>query len=164
MGTASPPDSPGLLGGNRENQEVRDEDLGVVNRSMVDLKEEIPKWVTAAQDKKNLKKYDVEVTSVEGKHKVVIPNNILSDATPFDVPQSTDHYMEPVQHGVQDVLNISTESSRYLHLCHCAMRAFSAIFKDARAGGFLVSRSLGSGHVVSAPSRVLPPTSTLAET
>ena len=26
-----------------------------------------------------------------------------------DVPQSTDHYMEPAQHGVQDVLNISTE-------------------------------------------------------
>ncbi|CAG7866824.1 unnamed protein product [Brassica rapa] len=26
-----------------------------------------------------------------------------------DVPQTTDHYMEPAQHGVQDVLNISTE-------------------------------------------------------
>ena len=33
-----------------------------------------------------------------------------------------------------------------------------------QAGGFLVSRSLGSAHVVGAPSRVLPPTSTLAET
>ncbi|KAL0805281.1 hypothetical protein Bca101_097772 [Brassica carinata] len=31
-----------------------------------------------------------------------------------DVPQSTDHYMEPAQHGVQDVLNISTE----VHVFH----------------------------------------------
>lgn len=43
------------------------------------------------------------------------------------------------------------------------MRAFSAIYKDARTGGFLVYRSLGSAQVVGAPSRVLPPTSTLAE-
>ncbi|CAG7862849.1 unnamed protein product [Brassica rapa] len=34
----------------------------------------------------------------------------------IDVPQSTDHYMEPAQHGVQDVLNISTE----VHVFHCA--------------------------------------------
>jgi len=33
-----------------------------------------------------------------------------------DVPQSTDHYMEPAQHGVQDVLNISTE----VHVFHRA--------------------------------------------
>ncbi|WZZ26467.1 hypothetical protein YC2023_009868 [Brassica napus] len=31
-----------------------------------------------------------------------------------DVPQSTDHYMEPAQYGVQDVLNISTE----VHVFH----------------------------------------------
>ncbi|KAF2533587.1 hypothetical protein F2Q70_00030759 [Brassica cretica] len=31
-----------------------------------------------------------------------------------DVPQSTDHYMDPAQHGVQDVLNISTE----VHVFH----------------------------------------------
>ncbi|WZY70715.1 hypothetical protein YC2023_002955 [Brassica napus] len=31
-----------------------------------------------------------------------------------DVPQSMDHYMEPAQHGVQDVLNISTE----VHVFH----------------------------------------------
>ncbi|KAF3587110.1 hypothetical protein F2Q69_00031574 [Brassica cretica] len=31
-----------------------------------------------------------------------------------DVPQFTDHYMEPAQHGVQDVLNISTE----VHVFH----------------------------------------------
>ena len=30
------------------------------------------------------------------------------------MPQSTDHYMEPAQHGVQDVLNISTE----VHVFH----------------------------------------------
>uniref|UniRef100_A0A0D3DL02 Helitron helicase-like domain-containing protein n=1 Tax=Brassica oleracea var. oleracea TaxID=109376 RepID=A0A0D3DL02_BRAOL len=31
-----------------------------------------------------------------------------------DLPQSTDHYIEPAQHGVQDVLNISTE----VHVFH----------------------------------------------
>uniref|UniRef100_A0A0D2ZPW0 Uncharacterized protein n=1 Tax=Brassica oleracea var. oleracea TaxID=109376 RepID=A0A0D2ZPW0_BRAOL len=31
-----------------------------------------------------------------------------------DVSQSTDHYMEPAQHGVKDVLNISTE----VHVFH----------------------------------------------
>ena len=34
-----------------------------------------------------------------------------------DVPQTTDHYMEPAQHGVQDVLNISTE----VHVFHRAI-------------------------------------------
>ncbi|WZZ00183.1 hypothetical protein YC2023_072511 [Brassica napus] len=39
-------------------------------------------------------------------------------ATPSgDVPQTTDHYMEPAQHGVQDVLNISTE----VHVFHRAI-------------------------------------------
>lgn len=32
---------------------------------------------------RSLRKYDVEVKSVEGKQKVVIPDNILSDATPL---------------------------------------------------------------------------------
>uniref|UniRef100_A0A0D3BRW4 Uncharacterized protein n=1 Tax=Brassica oleracea var. oleracea TaxID=109376 RepID=A0A0D3BRW4_BRAOL len=38
------------------------------------------------------------------------------DVSPLDtdVPQSTDHYMEPAQHGVQDVLNVSTE----VHVFH----------------------------------------------
>ncbi|KAF3571030.1 hypothetical protein F2Q69_00059708 [Brassica cretica] len=38
----------------------------------------------------------------------------LKSASHNDVPQSTDHYMEPAQHGVQDVLNISTE----VHVFH----------------------------------------------
>ena len=33
-----------------------------------------------------------------------------------DVPQSTDHYMELAQHGVHDVLNISTK----VHVFHRA--------------------------------------------
>ena len=35
--------------------------------------------------------------------------NELKDGGLTDVPQSTDQYIEPAQHGVQDVLNISTE-------------------------------------------------------
>ncbi|WZY77782.1 hypothetical protein YC2023_024166 [Brassica napus] len=41
------------------------------------------------------------------------------------LPQSTDHYMEPAQHGVQDVLNISTEVHVFhharLHLDHARL-------------------------------------------
>ncbi|KAF2611851.1 hypothetical protein F2Q70_00011962 [Brassica cretica] len=35
--------------------------------------------------------------------------NELKDGGLTDVPQSTDQYIEPAQHGVQDVLNMSTE-------------------------------------------------------
>ncbi|CDY48656.1 BnaC07g27530D [Brassica napus] len=71
MGTASPPFSPGLLGGNRENREVCDEDQGEIKRSMGEVTKEIPKWIEAVQDKKSLRKYDVEVTSVEEVHSTV---------------------------------------------------------------------------------------------
>ena len=43
---------------------------------------------------------------------------------PVDVPQSTDQYMEPAQHGVQDVLNISTE----VHVFHRAGQTDRAVY------------------------------------
>ncbi|WZZ71267.1 hypothetical protein YC2023_082637 [Brassica napus] len=41
-----------------------------------------------------------------------------------DVPQSTDQYIEPAQHGVQDVLNISTE----VHVFHRAGQTDRAVY------------------------------------
>uniref|UniRef100_A0A0D2ZTW5 CCHC-type domain-containing protein n=1 Tax=Brassica oleracea var. oleracea TaxID=109376 RepID=A0A0D2ZTW5_BRAOL len=49
---------------------------------------------------------------------LVTTNVVSSDTTTTtnaDVPQSTDHYMEPAQHGVQEVLNISTEVHVFHH-------------------------------------------------
>ncbi|KAL0713652.1 hypothetical protein Bca4012_020630 [Brassica carinata] len=73
------------------DREVHDgvEDSGIetgsgnVDLTKVDLKEEAPKWVSVAHDKRSLKKYEAEVTTIDGKNKVVIPDNLLSDATPL---------------------------------------------------------------------------------
>ena len=83
MISATPPGLSESPEGNRMLQEV---DLGEDKRSTVaDLKEKGKelKWVSVAQDKRCLKKYEVEVKSVDGKHKVVIPGDILSEATPL---------------------------------------------------------------------------------
>ncbi|KAF3526542.1 hypothetical protein F2Q69_00049379 [Brassica cretica] len=42
-------------------------------------------------------------------------SSYTTTTTNADVPQSTDHYMEPAQHGVQEVLNISTEVHVFHH-------------------------------------------------
>lgn len=81
LGSSEPPES------DRKEQDVRDgfvegseEAKGVM---VVDLKKGNPSWVSVAQDKRSLKKYEVEITSTNGKHKVVIPEDILSDSTPL---------------------------------------------------------------------------------
>ena len=80
-GSSEPPES------DRKEQDVRDgsvegseEAKGVM---VVDLKKGNPSWVSVAQDKRSLKKYEVEITPTNGKHKVVIPEDILSDSTPL---------------------------------------------------------------------------------
>lgn len=40
-------------------------------------------WVVVAEDKKSLKKYEVEVSTQDGKHKVMIPDEVLVDSTPL---------------------------------------------------------------------------------
>lgn len=40
-------------------------------------------WVSVAEDKKRLKKYEVRVLTKEGKHSVAIPEEILTDSTPL---------------------------------------------------------------------------------
>lgn len=84
MDSEPPPGSSEVPESNRKDQEYMDQDLLKENqRKEVNSKEVNPKWVSIAQEKRSLKKYDVEVTSVDGKHKVAIPENLLADATPL---------------------------------------------------------------------------------
>ena len=68
---------------NKEIHGVSDEGLGEAKRSKVVQVQRDSKWVEVAQDKRSLKKYEVDVKSIDGKHKVLIPDKILSDATPL---------------------------------------------------------------------------------
>ena len=64
------------MGGNRKVQEV------VLKESREEKRlKGIENWASVAQDRRSLKKYEGEVKSMDGKHKVVIPNDLLSDAT-----------------------------------------------------------------------------------
>ncbi|XP_018463618.1 uncharacterized protein LOC108834792 [Raphanus sativus] len=47
------------------------------------IEKESKSWVSTAEDKKSLKKYEVEVLTKDGKHSVAIPEAILSDSTPL---------------------------------------------------------------------------------
>ena len=83
MISASPPGSSGSPESTKEIQGVSDEGLREGKSMKEDQILRDSKWVDVAQDKRSLKKYDVEVKSIDGKHKVVIPDEILSDATPL---------------------------------------------------------------------------------
>lgn len=49
----------------------------------VDQKKLVQSWVDAAQEKKKLKKYDVEISNKEGIHMVEIPDDIIENSTPL---------------------------------------------------------------------------------
>ncbi|XP_018462341.2 uncharacterized protein LOC108833412 [Raphanus sativus] len=75
-GSYAPPED------NRGIQKDCEEDLQGARQSKgVNLRSE--KWVSVAQERRSLKKYDVEIKSVDGKNKVVIPDDVLSDVTPL---------------------------------------------------------------------------------
>jgi len=81
MDSASSPGSSELLDRNlviQEGDPKESRQSGVKDTGKEDLK-----WVSVVQDKRSLKKYEVEVKSIDGKHKVVIPDAILSEATPL---------------------------------------------------------------------------------
>lgn len=40
-------------------------------------------WISVAQDKKSLKKYDVEIVTKGGKQTVEIPDEVITDSTPL---------------------------------------------------------------------------------
>lgn len=79
-----------------KTKEARDEGIG----SKSD-------WVAAAMDKKVLKKYDVEVSTKDGVHKVEIPDMILDNSTPLWEDFVVEKFLELVPHvaKVHMVLN-----------------------------------------------------------
>lgn len=67
-------------------REVREDDKSTEEGSEqkgIDSKKGVQTWASKATDKKALKKYDVEVVSKDGKNKVEIPDEIVSDSTPL---------------------------------------------------------------------------------
>lgn len=83
MITASPPGSSGSPMSNTEVLKGGEEGLKVAVESKENQKEGNTNWAGIAKDKRSLKKYDVEIKSIEGKSKVVAPDGIFSDATPL---------------------------------------------------------------------------------
>ena len=82
MDLANPP-------GDLNPPEVRSASLGVGTSDSMDGKGK--SWVSAAKDKKSVKKYvveismkyEVKISMKDGKHTVAIPNEVLVDSTPL---------------------------------------------------------------------------------
>ena len=84
MNLAPPPDSREDLGG--DSALLKGPEDGVKLSNVVgegDSKVMDQSWVKAAQDKKQLRKYEVEVSSKDGIHMVEIPNEVLENTTPL---------------------------------------------------------------------------------
>lgn len=62
-------------------------EVGIPMETVTSIEDAIPtevkSWVTAAQNKKSLKKFEVAISTQDGKHKVVIPDEVLADPTPL---------------------------------------------------------------------------------
>ena len=76
METAIPPDLTVVPEG------VRGEETAEVGRSQIEKKLD-QSWVSVAQDKKSLRKYEVEISTKGGKQKVEIPDAVVTDSTPL---------------------------------------------------------------------------------
>lgn len=84
MIAAAPPDSLGSQERVRGAKEIVDEGSTVGKSDFEAVsKKEIPSWVDVAQDKKVLKKFDVEVSNKDGLHSVMIPEDALKTSTPL---------------------------------------------------------------------------------
>ena len=84
MDSAAPPGLP--VSPTRENGETEAWDEGsTVGKSDTfgEVKKTVPSWLSVAQDKKVLKKYEVEVSNKGGLHSVEIPDDVLTTSTPF---------------------------------------------------------------------------------
>lgn len=82
MDLANPPGSISILEDRSGVSEVKDGEK-VEGKSEGEMKSKGQAWVDVAQDKKSLKKYEVEVTTKDGKHKVEIPEDVFTGSTPL---------------------------------------------------------------------------------
>lgn len=84
MDLALPPDFTDPLGDVTSHKEVSEDLKKQGNKAgEVDLKRIDQSWVKAAQEKKKLKKYEVEVSNKEGIQMVEIPDEIIENSTPL---------------------------------------------------------------------------------
>ncbi|XP_022559972.1 uncharacterized protein LOC111206840 [Brassica napus] len=83
MDTANPP---GILNPLEDRSVIMGEDKKestVEKQERSSILTEEKSWVSAAQDKKSLRKYEVEISTQDGKNKVVIPDEVLANSTPL---------------------------------------------------------------------------------
>ena len=83
MDSAAPPGSPVSPTRDKMVTEVRDEGSTVGKSDLPTIPKLGLSWVSAAQDKKVLKKFNVEITNRDGLHSVVIPKEALANQTPL---------------------------------------------------------------------------------
>ncbi|KAL0823404.1 hypothetical protein Bca101_047081 [Brassica carinata] len=84
MDLAAPPDSPVSPTRDKGESEVRDEGSTVgATISLAEAKKAVPSWLSVAQDKKVLKKFEVEVSHEREVHSVEIPDDVLTTTTPL---------------------------------------------------------------------------------
>lgn len=76
MMTVDPPDRPGSPEGDSGRK------IGMGDKESIEKKLD-QSWVRVAQEKKSLKKYDVEIVNNEGKQTVVIPEEVITESTPI---------------------------------------------------------------------------------
>ncbi|KAL0796183.1 hypothetical protein Bca101_067560 [Brassica carinata] len=65
------------------DRKVQDAAIDGMKGIDTDLKKEKQSWASVAKEKKVLKKFEVEITSKDGKNKVVFPDDIVANSTPL---------------------------------------------------------------------------------
>ena len=83
MDSATAPGSSEGSEGNRRSAESRKEGVKVGSPDREGLRKVDQSWVSIAEDKKRLKKYEVAVSMKDGKHSVEIPDEVLDSSTPL---------------------------------------------------------------------------------
>lgn len=84
LNSAAPPGSPASPEVDLSEKEARDEGSTVgSSREVGEAKKVVPSWVSVAQDKRSLRKYDVEVANKDGLLSVEIPDEVLASSTPL---------------------------------------------------------------------------------
>ncbi|WZZ71449.1 hypothetical protein YC2023_082819 [Brassica napus] len=84
MVSDAPPEPPGSPARVLDEKEMGDEGSSVGNSDpVVGAKPIAPSWVSVAQDKRVLKKYEVEISNKDGLNSVEIPDDVLASSTPL---------------------------------------------------------------------------------
>ncbi|KAL0644108.1 hypothetical protein Bca4012_042398 [Brassica carinata] len=84
MVSDAPPEPPGSPARVLDEKEMGDEGSSVGNSDpVVGAKPIAPSWVSVTQDKRVLKKYEVDISNKDGLNSVEIPDDVLASSTPL---------------------------------------------------------------------------------